>query len=184
MNNSSNVALNNPLTNEPENQKFKKQDSTARSVQEKNKNLFKALSATVGDSINTNLNQVGTIPLKQNEIQRKNNEHESLLESVKSTLKPIPSYFKTKMNGDDLNSITSSDFSNRSDIEKMSAVNDFIITNLNAENSHLSKQTDENKNNYISNENNEKSIIFSKSNHSFHSTNSKISDTEDFDVKN
>ena len=32
----------------------------------------------------------------------------------------------------------------------MSAVNDFIITNLNAENSHLSKQTDENKNNYIS----------------------------------
>ena len=65
----------------------------------------------------------------------------------------------------------------------MSAVNDFIITNLNAENSHLSKQTDENKNNYISNENNEKSIIFSKSDHSFHSTNSKIIDTEDFDVK-
>ena len=110
-------------------------------------------------------------------------KYESLLESVKSTLKPIPSYFKTKMNGDDLNSITSSDFSNRSDIEKMSAVNDFIITNLNAENSHLSKQTDENKNNYISNENNEKSIIFSKSDHSFHSTNSKIIDTEDFDVK-
>jgi hypothetical protein len=101
---------------------YKKQESSARNVQEKNKLFWRSIQLN-----NANLESevsMNSLTSFRNKAEPKAelSPFENCLLQVKSNLKPI-------CKGDDLNSVTSSDFSSRSDLETMNSIREFSINN-------------------------------------------------------
>ena len=100
----------------------KKQESSVRKVQERTKNFFGTIN--VQNESEVSMNSLTTFRNKAdpNVDSSSLSPFENRLLHVKSNLRPV-------YKGDDLNSVTSSDFSSRSDLENMNSLKEFSITN-------------------------------------------------------